>query len=131
MRRWISLHAPLWSETKFRQHFLRCSPDTHPRRESVYPKNKWEVVPKVYPRSEQNKETNTSTHIRAVQIRGHTWAPMTQYGSAHYSSAGLRSVGFDSDSSLWCHPISIKPANCQRAAPRPPKATRHNTLGLI
>jgi hypothetical protein len=45
----------------------RCSPDTRPGRESVYPENNGEVMPKLHLRSEQNMETNTSTHPQAVQ----------------------------------------------------------------
>ena len=55
----------------------RCSPDTHPGRESVYSENNREVVPKLHLRSEQNLETNPSTHLRAVQK---TWTIQNRDG---------------------------------------------------
>ena len=36
----------------------RCSPNTRPARESVYPKNNREMMPKLYLGSEQTMETN-------------------------------------------------------------------------
>jgi hypothetical protein len=55
----------------------RYSPDTRPSRESVYPKNNGEVMPKPCLGSEQTMETNPSTHPRAVQK---IWTIRNRYG---------------------------------------------------
>ena len=43
----------------------------------MYPENNSEVVPKLRLGSEQNMETNPSTHLRAVQK---TWTIQNRYG---------------------------------------------------
>jgi hypothetical protein len=54
----------------------RCSLDTRPGGESVYPENNREVMPKPCLESEQTKETNPSTHPRAVQ---NAWTIQNRY----------------------------------------------------
>ena len=73
----VSLHAPLPIRDRISAAPPRCSPDTRPARESVYPENNREVLPKLLLGPERTMETNPSTHPRAVQ---NTWTIRKRYG---------------------------------------------------
>jgi hypothetical protein len=55
----------------------RCSPNTHPVRESVYLENNREMMPKLYLRLEQTMETNP---IYASAGCPKTWIIQNRYG---------------------------------------------------
>jgi hypothetical protein len=62
----VSFHALLLSKIEFRQHLLVVLQIHVLERESVYPENNRVVKPKLYLGSEQNMETNPSTHPQAI-----------------------------------------------------------------